>query len=314
MRIPRQTVGVLLFFTLLLTMLSARAMEARSHPVPGIRVYVGNHLMHINCVGEGAPTVILESGLGGTSLDWARVQPEAARHTRVCAYDRAGYGWSDASQEPRTSLNQARELHALLEAARIHGPYVLVGHSFGGFNVRLFASLYPRDTAGLVLIDAANEKQFARFESSDTPLNAAPRGRNFVLFTQASAPTARTSEDMIAARAGFAAVRGELAFFRRSADQVAAAQPLPDVPIAVITRGKRVWPRTARGDEMERLWMELQDDLANLSPRAVHLIAEHSGHYVPLEQPAIVINAINVIVEAARGPSRDAAHLTGAPF
>lgn len=312
--------GAMLVSFLVLAVSPARAMEGRTHAVPGIRVYVGNHLMHINCVGHGTPTVVLDSGLGGTSLDWVFVQPEIARHTRVCAYDRAGYGWSDTSSRPRTSLNIAEELHMLLKVAHIPGPYVLVGHSFGGFNARLFASLYPGDTAGLVLIDAANERQFVRFEEADMHVSTAPRGRNFVLFAQAPPPPKLPPElqpiarALASAQSTMVAVRGELASFRQSAEQVAHAPPLPDVPIAVITRGKRVWPRNERGDQMEKLWMELQDELAHLNPHAVHLIAENSGHYVQLEQPAVVINAIHVIVESARAPLRNLSHLMGEPF
>lgn len=320
MRTSGKIAGVLFVFFLVLAVLPARAMEGRTHAVPGIRVHVGNHLMHINCVGHGTPTVVLDSGLGGTSLDWVFVQPEIARYTRVCAYDRAGYGWSDTNPRPRTSLNIAEELHTLLKAAHISGPYVLVGHSFGGFNARLFASLYPHDTAGLVLVDAANERQFVRFEEAGANQSTAPRGRNFVLFAQAPLPPNLPPElqpiarSLASARSTMVAVRGELASFRHSAEQVAHAPPLPDVPIAVITRGKRVWPRNERGDRMERLWMELQDELAHLNPHAVHLIAENSGHYVQLEQPAVVNNAIHVIVEAVRTSSRDLPRLTGAPF
>lgn len=306
MKAMRKIGGILLSVSLLLTGISVSAVENNAHPVPGVRVYVGNHLMHIYCVGSGSPTVILDSGLGGSSLDWARVQPEVAKYTRVCAYDRAGYGWSDASPMPRTSLVLAEELHTLLTAARVPGPYVLVGHSFGGFNARMFASRFPHETAALVLVDAAHERQFTSFETAPMPLIAAPRSRNFVLFAQPSLPPGVPQElqplarDLAVSRSTLSAVRGELAAFRYSAEQVAHAGPLPDIPLAVITRGKRVWPRTPRGDQMERLWEELQDDLARLTSRSIHLVAEHSGHYVQLEQPAVVINTIYAMVQATR--------------
>lgn len=112
--------------------------------MPGKMVDLGDLKLHIDCRGQGSPTVILESGLGGSLLDWARVLPEAAQYTRVCAYDRAGYGWSEMGMLPRTSQQIASELHALLRAANVEGPYILVGHSFGGFSVRLFAAVFPK--------------------------------------------------------------------------------------------------------------------------------------------------------------------------
>jgi alpha/beta hydrolase fold len=117
--------------------------DAHRYPPPGQLVDVGGERLHIDCVGEGSPTVVLESGLGGSSLDWRLVQPELGKTTRVCAYDRAGMGWSDPSPQPRTPRQIADELHTLLTHAGIAGPYVLVGHSLGGKNVRLFALTHP---------------------------------------------------------------------------------------------------------------------------------------------------------------------------
>ena len=125
-------------------------------------VDVGGYKLHINCTGkaeEGQPTVILDAGLGGYSLDWAQVQPEVAKFAHVCSYDRAGLGWSDESPNPRTSKYIAQELHDLLANAAEVGPFILVGHSFGGINVRVFANKYPEEVAGVVLVDASHEDQ-----------------------------------------------------------------------------------------------------------------------------------------------------------
>ena len=127
------------------------------YPAPGQRVDVGGYRLHIHCVGEGSPTVVLDAGLGGFSLDWSLVQPELAATTRVCAYDRAGYGWSDPSPDARTPSQIADELHTLLVNAGIQGPYVLVGHSAAGKHVRLFANRYPQAVVGMVLVDARHE-------------------------------------------------------------------------------------------------------------------------------------------------------------
>src|SRR5437763_9389381 len=141
----------------------ASAVDASHYPPPGKLVDIGGYRLHINCTGTGSPTVILDAGLGGTSLDWSKVQPAVAHFTRVCSYDRAGYGWSDTGPGPRTSQQIVKELHLLLVHAQINGPYVLVGHSVGGLNMRLYAYRYPQEVAGMVLLDSTSEHQFAPF-------------------------------------------------------------------------------------------------------------------------------------------------------
>jgi pimeloyl-ACP methyl ester carboxylesterase len=133
------------------------AGDAQRYPPPGRLVDVGGHRLHIHCVGAGSPTVILEGGKGGTSLEWSLVQPELAAQTRVCAYDRAGTGWSDSGPTPRTPEQVVAELHTLLEGAGEQPPYVLVAHSLGGRYARLFAAQHPDEVAGMVLVDARSE-------------------------------------------------------------------------------------------------------------------------------------------------------------
>jgi pimeloyl-ACP methyl ester carboxylesterase len=137
----------------------AAARAAKDNPPPGKLVDVGGHRLHITCMGEGSPTVVLEAGLSCTSLDWSHVLPAIAQFTRVCAYDRAGCGWSDPGPWPRTGQTIVNELHTLLDEGGVTGPLVLVGHSYGGLLVRLYASYYPDAVAGLVLVDAAHEDQ-----------------------------------------------------------------------------------------------------------------------------------------------------------
>jgi pimeloyl-ACP methyl ester carboxylesterase len=134
----------------------AEAADAKAYPPPGQLVDVGGYRLHINCTGEGSPTVVIESGWGDFSAAWGWVQPEVAKTTRVCTYDRAGMGWSESSPQPRTAREFARELHTLLEKANEPGPYVLVGHSMGGYTVRVYVHDYPEEVAGLVLIDPQN--------------------------------------------------------------------------------------------------------------------------------------------------------------
>src|SRR5713226_519244 len=150
---------VLLVLVILLVLLAAAGLlyqgiasgvDASRYPAPGKLIDVGGYRLHINCTGTGSPTVILDAGLGGTSLDWSKVQPAVAHFTRVCSYDRAGYGWSDTGPGPRTSQQIVKELHLLLMHAQISGPYILVGHSLGGLNMRLYAYRYPGEVAGMV--------------------------------------------------------------------------------------------------------------------------------------------------------------------
>src|SRR5215471_3074761 len=137
----------------------ATGRELAETPPPGQLVDVGGHRLHLWCTGGGAPTVILEAGLGGSSADWGAVQPLIARFTRVCSYDRAGMGYSDPGPSPRTARRISNELAELIDRSGMDGPLVLVAASIGGFNVRVFTSDHIERVAGLVLIDASHEDQ-----------------------------------------------------------------------------------------------------------------------------------------------------------
>jgi alpha/beta hydrolase fold len=141
----------------------------RAYPPPGEMVDVGGHSLHINCVGQGSPTVLLDGGSGEWSAQWVRVQQEVSDTTRVCAYDRAGMGWSEMGPEPRDAGQIPSELHTLLSKAGIEGPYVLVGHSFGGMYMQMYAARYPDEVAGVALVDSSTEPdQFSlRSEARD---------------------------------------------------------------------------------------------------------------------------------------------------
>jgi pimeloyl-ACP methyl ester carboxylesterase len=136
--------------------------ETFSFEPPGQLVEVNGRNMHINCIGNKSPSIILDSGAGGFSLEWKNIQDSLSQHARVCAYDRAGYGWSDMGPLPRSTKNIAHELHSLLENAEIPGPYIFVGHSFGGFTAQYFARYFDDDIAGVVLIDSSHEEQVYR--------------------------------------------------------------------------------------------------------------------------------------------------------
>jgi pimeloyl-ACP methyl ester carboxylesterase len=140
----------------------ATQLDRRNHPPPGRLVDVGGYRLHLYCTGHGAPIVILDALFPGTVSNWAWVQPEIAKTTRVCAYDRAGLGWSDRGPTPRDAAHHAQELHTLLAKAGEPGPYILVGHSLGGLSVRMFADLYPDQVAGMALIEASDPDAWKR--------------------------------------------------------------------------------------------------------------------------------------------------------
>ena len=147
----------------------SRWTAIRSHPPPGRMVEVGEARTHLNCVGEGGPTVVLESGWsGGGSLDWLLVQPEVAKFTRVCSYDRAGVLWSERRSGPRDAIRIAEELDQLLKAGGEAPPYVMTGHSLGGPLVRVFDAQYPGVVAGFVFVDASHPDQDGRMPAEVT--------------------------------------------------------------------------------------------------------------------------------------------------
>ncbi|MEX2516151.1 MAG: alpha/beta hydrolase [Gammaproteobacteria bacterium] len=295
---------------------SSYATGAASQPthkaageLPGERVDIGGHRLYIHCSGSGSPTVVIDAGLGGFSMEWRDVQQSLSANTRVCTYDRAGYGYSDAGPMPRTSGRIAGELKTLLERAHVAAPYVLVGHSFGGYNIRYFASAYPELVSGLVLVDASHPEQFQRFPATQQkPADVAARKPQQASQRLVSRPVMPGNYPVDLRQKAFmlmstykarSAQSAEFLDFERSADMVRKL-PIPDVPVVVLSRGKRVWPHTERGDVMEKIWDELQDDLEKVSANSLHLIAANSGHSIHLDQPDAVSSAILLTAAASR--------------
>jgi pimeloyl-ACP methyl ester carboxylesterase len=145
---------------------------------PGVLVDIGGYRLHLHCSGSGSPVVLLEAGAGDFSSDWSLVQPAVSQVTRVCSYDRAGYAWSDAGPLPRTIRQVTSELHAMIGAAGLPAPLVLVGHSLGGLYARAFAAAHPDQVAGVVLIDAAHEDNPILLNGREALLRATSRGRD----------------------------------------------------------------------------------------------------------------------------------------
>jgi pimeloyl-ACP methyl ester carboxylesterase len=260
------------------------ATTARTAPVivgSGKLVGIGGgRRLYLDCAGSGSPTVVLEAGFGGNARDWQSVQPQIGRTTRTCAYDRAGLGNSVALPGVHDASDEIDDLQRLLAAAGIGPPYVLVGHSYGGLLVRLFAKAHPDETAGVVLVDAVGRNEMRRLLAK-WPKSLAPAARRAV---------ARPVQDGVDVAAG---------------DTLSTrVRTLGETPLAVITAGThedfRLPPRL--NPAFERLWGTMQDELAALSSDHVHVVALRSDHFVQAldGQPRVVIRAVQRVVRAAR--------------
>lgn len=295
---------------MLLTQAPALADQSRGNidAAPGTLVWSGQQRHHILCRGSGKPTVVLESGLGGTSLDWVRVQPAVAGFTRVCSYDRAGYGWSDRSAARRTAQTIAMELETLLGDASVAAPYILVGHSFGGLVVRALADRIPSRVVGLVLVDATHERQFETFASAGIKTPVAPTSHYFRIDNPVIVPENLPAEIKSTARKlahktpSIATVHSELRDMRTSTRQVRDLQPIHDTPaLVVIAHDAMAGAAGQQRKLLASLWLSLQRELATRSTRGRFLLARESGHHVQLDQPALVVEAIRQMVIEFRG-------------
>jgi pimeloyl-ACP methyl ester carboxylesterase len=255
--------------------------KAAATPKPSqTRIDIGGRALFISCTGTGSPTVVLEAGSGNGADTWAGIQSEVARFTRVCSYDRAGIGQSDpAAGGVRTVQDSVDDLHALLAAADISGPIVLVGHSVGGLIVRLYSSQYPDEVAGLVLVDGM---------PPDLPASGL-----------ALLPAVERSET-------FAIMRGLHPRDPERLDIIASsvwvmAHPPALVPTVVLSAGFHGGPDAPPDPAFEELWTELQREQARALD--ARLISVPDGdHFLQLDRPELVIEAIRQVVEAVRDP------------
>jgi len=286
----------------------ASAATFANAPVPGSLIDVGGYRLHIACEGYGTPSVVFDVGLGGSALEWRAVVDKVREFTRVCTYDRAGYGWSDVGPLPRTSSVIVNELYLLLESADIDRPFLLVGHSYGGYNMQLFARRYPFLVAGMVLVDSSHPAQVERFMAPPIGLVTMPSTRWGVVkfgdppkpHRNLSAEAKRLVSNQMKRWRTRRTLSHEFLGFRDSASELRSAQALPVMPMVVISRGKRVWPPGRRGNLLEKLWITLQSELADQSPYSAHIVARNSGHHVHLDQPQLVAYSIAVITDIHR--------------
>lgn len=288
----------------------------KQYPPPGQMVDVDGYKMHIHCMGEGVPTVILVAGLDDYSIFWSQVQLELLKSTRVCSYDRAGLGWSEPSPNPRTSDTMVDELHTLLVNSNVDAPYVMVGHSFGGALVRLYAHDYPEEVAGMVLVDAAPDELFVRIPLWRNAIagkiglyrTLAPLSSlGLLAFSPKNIPNRGMPGDVLAQHRAIAVstdyfqtcLAENEAFESNLAEVLSAHISLDTVPLIVISRG--YWDpmpgfSKTENEQAWQTWQEMQSELLSLSSKSRQIIAEGSEHNIQLQQPELVIDATREVV------------------
>lgn len=285
--------------------------DAKAYPPPGRLVDVGGYRLHIQCTGTGSPTVVLDSGLGDSSLHWSLVQAEIGQATQVCAYDRAGLGWSDPGPQPRTPSRIAGDLHTLLTNAGIAGPYVMVGHSVGGKNVRMFAIKYPDQVAGMVLVDATGESAASLPASATSQSLPQVTGSEWSLYgvlrrvglvrligaSQSGTPAMSEQTRMEIAlfatgQRGLDATAAEYMGMAADNPELQAAPSLGDKPLIVLAADETM--------KTNPRWPEYQHRQAAMSTNGRLIVVEGSGHYIQMDHPDVVINAIQDVVEQVR--------------
>jgi pimeloyl-ACP methyl ester carboxylesterase len=291
-------------------------------------VDVGDHRLHINCQGQGGPTVVMESGNGNFSLNWGRVPREVAKFAHVCTYDRAGLGWSDRSSRPRTAHNLVEDLCRLLERSGVEPPYVLVGHSLGGMLMRLYAHEHPDQVVGMVLVDSSHEEQMLRTPEAiqrlgrrtEKLMNGIFRLMQWLIASGTLALVPRlfprqmlimaTEEDQAAFRGVVSADTKNLATMQEeiavasdhfTAVRAAHITSLGDIPLIVLSHGKtQLMPGVSAevNRKVEQIWQQIHIELAAQSSRGKRIVAEQSGHYIQFDQPELVVDAIREVVKA----------------
>jgi pimeloyl-ACP methyl ester carboxylesterase len=307
-------------------------VSARRYPPPGELIDACGQRLHLVCAGGGGPTVLFEAGVAATSLSWTRVMPAVATFARTCAYDRAGLGWSEPASAPRTVEQIVAELRAVLTRTAATGPAVLVGHSFGAFVVLVYASRYPGDVAGLVLVDPPSEWQ----DLSATRAGLVRRGiqashlggalarigvvrASLALLTGGAPGVTRNGIRILGPRAvrTLEHLAGEVRklppevhphvqaiwcnpkCFRAMAEHLAALRPMGTAAGEVTSLADLPLAILSAGDQPPDVIAQ-HNVLARLSSRGRHIVAEKSSHWIHLDEPELVVKSIREILDEAR--------------
>jgi len=305
-----------------------RHQDERHFPQEGQSIDVGGYRLNLRCTGAGSPAVVLESGLGVTAIGWKAVQSQIESFTRVCSYDRAGVGWSDPGPLPRNSLQMVKELHALLHNAGVPPPYVLVGHSLGGFNVRVYNGRFPDEVAGVVLVDASSEDAEANAPPSMKKVQDAQKvqwrqwltyapilfrfgiGRQYLkrAWGEKTLPPGFQSEFAFLQFQSkeLETMADELDEFGEDGKESRQSGNFGDKPLIVLTAGRGssaaeipAGASKKEVDDYRQMWItDFQVRLAHLSTRGKQIVVPDSGHMIPMEKPQIVVSAVQEICAA----------------
>jgi len=296
--------------------------DALRFPQEGKSVNVGGFNLNLNCTGQGSPTVILEAGLGVPAISWRAVQSGITGFTRVCSYDRAGYDWSDPGPMPRTSARSAAELHTLLRNSGEKPPFVLVGHSFGGTNVRVYNGLFPDDVAGIVLADTGQEDlefpdYFQQLRSNE--LEQRRRDRRWATLQywlgisrfeaaqqidDPALPYNRQEWFYLLIQPGFiAAAASELENREASTEQLRRSGTLGDKPLIVLIARDSLLDLPLPPDNkyaLNQMWVESEKRLTDLSSRGKWVMVLGTGHMIPFDRPDAIVDAVRELSAEAR--------------
>jgi pimeloyl-ACP methyl ester carboxylesterase len=278
----------------------ARKRDSMAFQPPGKLVDLGGYKLHLYCTGSGGPTVVLEHGHRATYLDWYLVQPGVAEFARVCSFDRAGHGWSDPSPQPAVPSKMAEELRRLLQAAGERPPYILVGHSFGGLDAITFAHMFPRDVAGVVLVDSPHpdvlrraswqSRLWIRLMQFTIPFGL-PRARGWC--DGEPKETLPIRRALICRPEYMKTILREDTAFPAAAKEIREIQNLGSLPLVVIAADRA----TGEAGEGRERHSQQQRALAKLSTSSQVVVAAGSGHDVTLARPDVVIQAVRSLIK-----------------
>jgi pimeloyl-ACP methyl ester carboxylesterase len=304
---------------------------------PGELIDVDGRRLHLHRTGAGSPSIVLDAALGASSLSWSLVQPELATLSRVCSYDRAGFGWSDAGPMPRTAGRIADELRTLLDRAGVPPPFLFVGHSFGGLVAQIFVHRFRSETAGMVLVDPAHAEDWVRpapkeYVLIDRGVHLCRYGARAARLGLARVVTMLVGFGQLSLARGLVKAASRGALSRQDEAILAPVWKLPPevrAPLAYFWSKPRFFE--ALGSQIESISVSAaqvldatangfgdlplitisstnpseyrvrqQDALAALSTRGRHIRASNSGHWIPLDQPDVVIEAVKDILRVLR--------------
>lgn len=293
----------------------SRLIEENNHPPGGMFTDVGGHKLHYMKKGDTSPTVVFESGLGEGAVSWFKIQDKVSEYAATISYDRAGIGWSERGDNPKSVSAISGDLEKLLENADAKKPYVIVLHSFAGLTLRDFITKNSKDISGLIFVDASHPDQFNRLPKKEGGDSKEDLG--FIvglmnefgivrLFSDHQYSNTKASNPVnlrlnALSHQSISATMEEMQNFNSIAADAGKISTFGDIPLVVITGASpQRWKKEASSDARKNsasIWMNLQKDLLNLSSNSTHIIANKSGHFVQMDEPEIIIQEIKKMLD-----------------